>query len=243
MNVLDDDNLMQRCITVAAKHWQDEVYEPIMVDSEWDESGPATKKRLPEREPTALHRALPSKLQNYILEKCIIEAKHDFDKERAAKEAQEGARKADVEEVTRSFDLIVRELQNDLNDSEKKQNKQSLQNHLKELEKKTRELETELETQKKIAEAYKQELKRFRRVPGIHNFGEVSTKDPKIIDKTRCTYSANPEHHFPYHRRGDRPPTQMPSMTAEFENLAKENGYIYDDGHGDLLPVFYYFNI
>jgi hypothetical protein len=31
-------------------------------------------------------------------------------------------------------------------------------------------------------------------------------------------------------------------MMVEFENLAKENGYVYDDGHGELLPVFYYIN-
>ena len=104
------------------------------------------------------------------------------------------------------------------------------------------EMEAELELQKQKAEAYKQELKRFRRVPGIHNFGEVCRKDPTVVDKTKCTYSGNPDHNYPLHRRGDRPPTQMPGMTAEFQNLAKENGYIYDDGHGGLLPVFYYVN-
>ena len=86
-------------------------------------------------------------------------------------------------------------------------------------------------------EEYKQELKNFRRVPGIHTFG-VCKGD--IIDKTTCTYSANPDHHSPNHRRGNRRPTQMPVMVAEMDNLGKENGYIYDDGKGELLPVFYY---
>jgi hypothetical protein len=109
MDVLKGDSLMQRCIAVAAKHWQDEVYEPLMVDSEWNEPG---------KEPTAVHRALPTKLQNYLLEKCIIEAKHDFDSERAAKEAQQGEKQAEVEAITKSFDLIATELQNDLKESE-----------------------------------------------------------------------------------------------------------------------------
>ena len=231
MDVLKGDSLMQRCIAVAAKHWQDEVYEPLMVDSEWNEPG---------KEPTAVHRALPTKLQNYLLEKCIIEAKHDFDSERAAKEAQQGEKQAEVEAITKSFDLIATELQNDLKESEKKKDKQSLKIHLDQLEAKMFEMEAELELQKKKAEAYKQELKRFRRVPGIHNFGEVSKKDPNVVDKTKCTYSGNPDHHYPLHRRGEKPPTQMPSMTSEFENLAKKNGYIFDDGHGDLLPVFFY---
>jgi len=142
--------------------------------------------------------------------------------------------------VTKSFDKIVKDLKNQ--QSGKNQDKESLKKYLEEVETKVVELQAELEAQKERADSYKQELKRFRRVPGIHNFGEVSSKDPKIVDKTKCTYSANPEHHFPLHRRGDRPPTQMPRMTMEFENLAKENGYIYDDGHGDLLPVFYYVN-
>jgi hypothetical protein len=240
MDVLKGDNLMQRCIAIAAKHWQDEVYEPLMVDSEWNVSGP--KKRLSEHDPTAIHRALPSELQNHLLEKCIIEAKHDFDSERAAKEAQQGEKQAEVEAVTKSFDLIVRDLQSDLKESEKNKDKQSLKKHINMLEGKVLEMEAELEIQKKEAEAYKQELKRFRRVPGIHNFGEVCKKDPNVVDKTKCTYSANPDHHYPLHRRGDRPPTQMPTMMVEFENLAKENGYVYDDGHGELLPVFYYIN-
>ncbi|KAL7457435.1 hypothetical protein ACHAWC_008974 [Mediolabrus comicus] len=231
MDVLKGDSLMQRCIAVAAKHWQDEVYEPLLVDGEWDEK---------KQDPTALHRALPSNLQNYILEKCVIEAKHDFDKERATIEAHEKVKQAEIADVTKSFDKIVKDLKNQ--HSGKNQDKESLKKYLEEVETKVVELQAELEAQKERAESYKQELKRFRRVPGIHNFGEVSSKDPKIVDKTKCTYSANPEHHFPLHRRGDRPPTQMPRMTMEFENLAKENGYIYDDGHGDLLPVFYYVN-
>ena len=231
MDVLKGDSLMQRCIAVAAKHWQDEVYEPLLVDGEWDEK---------KQDPTALHRTLPSNLQNYILEKCVIEAKHDFDKERATIEAHEKVKQAEIADVTKSFDKIVKDLKNQ--QSGKNQDKESLKKYLEEVETKVMELQAELETQKEKAESYKQELKRFRRVPGIHNFGEVSSKDPKIVDKTKCTYSANPEHHFPLHRRGDRPPTQMPRMTMEFENLAKENGYIYDDGHGDLLPVFYYVN-
>ena len=32
----------------------------------------------------------------------------------------------------------------------------------------------------------------------------------------------------------------MPEKGTELSNLAKENGYIYDDGKGGLLPVFYY---
>ena len=231
MDVLRGDSLMQRCIAVAAKHWQDEVYEPLLVDGEWDEK---------KEDPTALHRALPSNLQNYILEKCVIEAKHDFDKERATIEAHEKVKQAEIADVTKSFDKIVRDLKNQ--QSGKNQDKESLKELLEEVETKVVELQAELEAQKERAESYKQELKRFRRVPGIHTFGEVSSNDPKIVDKTKCTYSANPEHHYPLHRRGDRPPTQMPRMTMEFENLAKENGYIYDDGHGDLLPVFYYVN-
>jgi len=242
MDVLVGDTLMQRCITVAAKHWQGEVYEPLMVDSEFNESGSPLKRRLPAHEPTAIHRTLPSKLQNYILEKCIIEAKNDFDSERVAKEAQQGEKQAEIEAVTKSCDAIVRDLQNGLKESEKNQDKQTLKKHLDKIEAQMLEMEAELELQKKKAEAYKQELKRFRRVPGIHNFGEVCKKDSTVVDKTKCTYSGNPDHHFPLHRRGDRPPTQMPSMTTEFQNLAKENGYIYDDGHGGLLPVFYYLN-
>ena len=242
MDVLVGDSLMQRCIAVAAKHWQGEVYEPLMVDSEFNESASPMKRRLPAHEPTAIHRALPTKLQNYLLEKCIIEAKNDFDSERAAKDAQQGEKQAEIEAVTKSCDAIVRELQNDLRESEKNKNKQNLKTHLDKIEAKMLEMEAELELQKQKAEAYKQELKRFRRVPGIHNFGEVCKKDPTVVDKTKCTYSGNPDHHYPLHRRGDRPPTQMPGMTAEFQNLAKENGYIYDDGHGGLLPVFYYVN-
>mmetsp|Transcript_1873 Transcript_1873/g.4085 ORF Transcript_1873/g.4085 Transcript_1873/m.4085 type:complete len:1373 (-) Transcript_1873:163-4281(-) len=242
MDVLVGDSLMQRCIAVAAKHWQGEVYEPLMVDSEFNESASPMKRRLPAHEPTAIHRALPTKLQNYLLEKCIIEAKNDFDNERAAKDAQQGEKQAEIEAVTKSCDAIVRELQNDLRESEKNKNKQNLKTHLDKIEAKMLEMEAELELQKQKAEAYKQELKRFRRVPGIHNFGEVCKKDPTVVDKTKCTYSGNPDHHYPLHRRGDRPPTQMPGMTAEFQNLAKENGYIYDDGHGGMLPVFYYVN-
>ena len=236
MDVLVGDSLMQRCIAVAAKHWQGEVYEPLMVDSEFNE------KRPPAQEPTAIHRALPTKLQNHLLEKCIIEAKNDFDSERVKKEAQQSEKQAEIEAVTKSCDAIVRDLQNKLRESEKNEDKKSLEKHLDKLEATMLEMEAELELQKKKAEAYKQELQRFRRVPGIHNFGEVCKKDPTVVDKTKCTYSGNPDHHYPLHRRGDRPPTQMPSMTAEFQNLAKENGYIYDDGHGDLLPVFYYVN-
>ena len=240
MEVLVGDALMHRCIAVAAKHWQGEVYEPLVVDSEWFDPTSPKNNRLPGQEPTAIHRALPTKLQNYLLEKCIIEAKNNFDSERASREAQQGEKRAEVDAVTKSYDGIVSELQSNLKETEKNQNKQALKKHLDELETKMLEMEAELDLQKKKADEYKQELKRFRRVPGIHNFGEVCKKDPTVVDKTKCTYSGNPDHHYPNHRRGDRPPTQMPGMTAEFQNLAKQNGYIYDDGHGNLLPVFYY---
>jgi hypothetical protein len=32
----------------------------------------------------------------------------------------------------------------------------------------------------------------------------------------------------------------MPIKGEELKNLARENGYLYDDGKGELLPVFYY---
>ena len=113
-------------------------------------------------------------------------------------------------------------------------------NQLLQLQHKANDLAKQLSDKTIALEEYKDELKNFRRVPGIHNFGEVSRVDPKIIDKTTCTYSANRDHHYPNHRRGNRRPTHMPNKGTEFDNLGKENGYLYEDGKGGLFPVFYY---
>merc|ERR1712029_859318 len=142
----------------------------------------------------------------------------------------------------KNFGQVVKDLQAELKKAKIAQHKEAEQyrTQIEQLQLRAAQFESELELRTRAMEDYKQELKQFRRVPGIHSFGEVAKDDPKIIDKTKCTYSANPDHHFPNHRRGDRRPTQMPRKGSELENLAKENGYIYDDGKGELLPVFYY---
>ncbi|KAL7542059.1 hypothetical protein ACHAXR_011492 [Thalassiosira sp. AJA248-18] len=119
---------------------------------------------------------------------------------------------------------------------------EELLSQIEQLQMKTAQLEAELKNKTKGMEEYKQELKQFYRVPGIHTFGVVSQDNERhanIIDKTSCTYSANPDHQI-NHRRGKKRPTQMPSKGSELKNLGKENGYIYDDGKGNFLPVYYY---
>jgi hypothetical protein len=216
MEMLPSDSLMQRCITVITKNWKEEVCEPMIMDSGQDNAM--------SRQPSVLHRTLPLPLQNYIFEKCILQAKNDSD-------LVEGEMRSF--EKTKILDRV--ELENSMQVKERHLNEQIfyLQNTVSDLADRLAEKAFALEE-------YKQELKNFRRVPGIHTFGEVCKGDPKIIDKTTCTYSANPDHHSPNHRRGNRRPTQMPVMVAEMDNLGKENGYIYDDGEGELLPVFYY---
>mmetsp|Transcript_29906 Transcript_29906/g.58110 ORF Transcript_29906/g.58110 Transcript_29906/m.58110 type:complete len:1495 (-) Transcript_29906:54-4538(-) len=242
LEVCKDDSLIKRCIEVISQNWRDEVCEPLMIDSEWDEASPATRRNLPPHEPAALHRQLPPGLQNMLLEKCILEAKGDVDSEKTVVEEYDGEKEIELKKTSAMYDEMVIALQTELAKAKSQRDEES-KSHMKEVEDlqmKALELEAELDKQKRITEEYKQELKRFRRVPGIHNFGEVSQSDRSIIDKTKCTYSANPEHHYPLHRRGKRPPTQMPRMGVEFENLGRENGYIYDDGNGERLPVFYY---
>lgn len=242
MEVLHGDSLMNRCVAVVAKHWQGEVCEPIMIDAEWDGHAGPTRLRASSHEPAAIHRDLPPELQNYLLEKCLLEAKNNIDNEKEAVQTFEDKKKADMENDAKSFGRVVRELQAELKKSKEAQGSVSegYLNQIQQLQRKAMELETQLEQKTRALEEYQQELMNFHRVPGIHSFGQVSRDDPKIIDKTKCTYSANPEHHYPNHRRGNRPPTQMPDKGMELVNLAKENGYIYDDGKGGLLPVFYY---
>ena len=238
MEELRGDNLMHRCVSVVAKHWQSEIHEPLLTVDEW----PADDdKSTSSKDGVALHRDLPSKLQNYLLEKCILAAKDDVDAENAAIRNFDEAKEKEVEEQTKKLKQATKELAKAKdalgNESE------GYVSQIEQLQSRTQELEAELEQKTKALEEYKQELMQFRRVPGIHNFGEVSKEgDAKIIDKTKCTYSANPDHNYPYHRRGNKRPTQMPSLGSEMDNLGKENGYLYDDGHGELLPVFYYRN-
>ena len=213
MEMLPSDSLMQRCITVIAKNWKEEVCEPMIMDSGQDNAM--------SRQPSVLHRTLPLPLQNYIFEKCILQAKNDSD-------LAEGEMRSF--EKTKILDRV--ELENSMQVNERHLNEQIF--HLHNM---VADLADRLTEKAFALEEYKQELKNFRRVPGIHTFG-VCKGD--IIDKTTCTYSANPDHHSPNHRRGNRRPTQMPVMVAEMDNLGKENGYIYDDGKGELLPVFYY---
>lgn len=199
MEMLLSDSLMQRCITVIAKNWKEELCEPMIIDSGRDNSM--------SHQCAVLHRTLPPQLQNYIFEKCILQAKNDSD----------------------SAEGIIPVKERHLNEQ------------IIDLQKTVADLADQLTEKAFALDECKQALKCFRRVPGIHTFGEVCKGDPNIIvDKTTCTYSANPDHHSPNHRRGNRRPTQMPVMVAEMDNLVKENGYIYDDGEGELLPVFYY---
>lgn len=238
MEVLPGDSLMNRCITVVAKHWQPEVCEPMITDAKWDNPG----RNFGSHEPAALHRLLPPPLQNYLLEQCILAAKNDVDSEKTTVDGFEGRKRTEMENETKTFETIIQELQGEVDKANRAKGteNEAYRNQIDELQRKARELEKQLDEKTKAVEEYQQELRQFRRVPGIHNFGEVSKGDPKIIDKTKCTYSANPDHHYPNHRRGSRRPTAMPEKGTELSNLAKENGYIYDDGKGGLLPVFYY---
>jgi len=243
MEVLHGDSLMDRCVKVVAKKWQGEVCEPLMNVTEWGD--PASRRRpfSPNAEPAALHRSLPPTLQNYILEKCVLEAKNDVDAEKSTIESYEGKTKAEMESNAKNFGQVVKQLQGELEKMKRAQGRegQNYLNQIQQLQQKAMELQAALDEKEKAIEGYQEELKRFRRVPGIHNFGEVSkdSAGASIIDKTRCTYSANPDHQK-NHRRGGRRPTQMPCKGTELDNLGKENGYLYDDGRGGLLPVFYY---
>lgn len=148
-----------------------------------------------------------------------------------------------MENNAKNFGQIVKQLEVEMEKSKKAQTRegQAYLGHIEQLQQKASDLQAELDKKTKALEEYRRELKQFRRVPGIHNFGELS-KDgggSDIIDKTECTYSANPDHQA-NHRRGSRRPTQMPSKGRELENLGKENGFLFDDGKGGLLPVFYY---
>jgi hypothetical protein len=243
MEVLQDDNLTNRCINVIAKNWRNEICEPLMIDAEWDESAAASRRYLPPHEPASLHRSLPSQLQNRILERCLLVAMNDdtarqeipvvqmIDREIVIPASGGGGNEAVIGSLRAELDQSKKQLSSE---------KDKTQKELKELQQKAAELEAEVKKKSKALEQYKHELKRFKRVPGIHNFGSISKKGPTIIDKTMCTYSANPSHHYPNHRRGNKPPTQMPQLASEFQNLGRENGYVYNDGHGELLPVFYY---
>jgi len=172
----------------------------------------------------------------------------DFDSQKSTVENFEEKKKEDIENSNKSFAHIVKKMQGELEKSKKAQDKntQGYRSQIDQLQQHAQELEAQLDARTQLLEEYKQELTCFRRVPGIHNFGEVSNQDgtgasdSRIIDKTKCTYSANPDHHYPNHRRGSRRPTQMPSKGTEFGNLGKENGFLYDDSKGGLLPVFYY---
>ena len=242
MEELHGDSLMTRCVEVVAKNWQGEVCEPLMIDAEWDNPTETMRRNLSSHEPAALHRSLPSELQNYLLEQCILAAGNDFDSEKTNAKKSEEEAKVKMEDGAKGFAKVVKELQHEVKLAKASQGKDSaeLLNQIQQLQTQARLLQEQLDMKTRTAEEYKQELKSFRRVPGIHNFGEVSRDDPTIVNKTKCTYSANPEHHYPNHRRGKRRPTQMPSKASELENLAKENGYIYNDEKGELLPVFYY---
>eukprot|EP00578_Thalassiosira_sp_NH16_P022717 CAMPEP_0181098174 /NCGR_PEP_ID=MMETSP1071-20121207/11975_1 /TAXON_ID=35127 /ORGANISM="Thalassiosira sp., Strain NH16" /LENGTH=1525 /DNA_ID=CAMNT_0023180731 /DNA_START=80 /DNA_END=4657 /DNA_ORIENTATION=+ len=244
MEALQGDSLSDRCIAVVAKHWQGEVCEPMMVDAEWADNSTPRARATPtsHHEPAALHRSLPPKLQSHLLEQCILEAKGNVDAEKDVARNFEGQKKAELENNAKSFGHIVKELQAELEKSNKSRVNESREylTQIEQLQHKAAELEAQLDRKAKDLEEYKQELRHFRRVPGIHSFGRVSEDDPGIIDKTTCTYSANPDHHYPNHRRGNRRPTQMPDKGKDIENLGKENGYVYDDGKGGLLPVYYY---
>ena len=245
MKELQGDSLMNRCVSVIAEHWQGEVCDPLLLD---DSNTPAVRKLAlpPHSGPAALHRDLPPTLQNFVLEKCILAAKLDVDSQKSTVENFEEKKKEEIENSNKNFAHIVKQMQAELEKSKKVQdrNTEDYRSQIEQLQQRTEELEAQLESNAQLLNTYKQELTCFRRVPGIHNFGEVLNQggrgaNTSIIDKTKCTYSANPDHHYPNHRRGNRPPTQMPKMGTEFGNLGKENGYLYDD-NGTLLPVFYY---
>ena len=228
MEILQEDSLMNRCIIVTTKHWKEEICGSMIVDAEWENSTESKRQQSrSSRQHAAIHRSLPPKLQNHLLEKCILGAKVEVD-----------AEKAKIEKVGSFVKNVESELERATAKQRRECNDYLIQ--IQQLHQKAAELEEQLNRKTKDLEEYKQELKNFRRVPGIHNFGEVCKDDPKIIDKTKCTYSANPDHHYPLHRRGNNRPTQMPSKGEELKNLARENGYLYDDGKGELLPVFYY---
>ncbi|KAL7504535.1 hypothetical protein ACHAXN_002171 [Cyclotella atomus] len=247
MEVLQEDNLTNRCINVIAKNWRHEICEPLMVDAEWDESAAASRRYLPPHEPASLHRSLPSQLQNRVLERCLLVAMDDTQVRQEKPVVQIVEREIVIPESKVSDNeeknqAIIGSLRAELDESKKQLSteKDKTVKELEELRQKVADLEAEVKKKSKSLEQYKHELKRFRRVPGIHSFGSVSKNEPTIIDKTMCTYSANPSHHYPNHRRGNKPPTQMPQLASEFQNLGRENGYLYNDGHGELLPVFYY---
>jgi hypothetical protein len=231
MEMLPGDSLMDRCIAVVVKHWKEEVCEPIIIDSERDRATVSTRGHSLSHLSATIHRLLPAHLQNYLLEKCLVEAKNDADSAQVERESVERKKNSEMER-------LQAKLENSYQAQERE--RKDYHSQLFQLQSKTAELAKQL-TEKTIAlEEYKEELENFHRVPGIHNFGEVSKFDTTIIDKTKCTYSANPDHHYPNHRRGKRRPTQMPSKGIELDNLGKENGYLYEDGKGGLLPVFYY---
>jgi hypothetical protein len=258
MEILEEDNLTNRCISVIAKNWRQEICEPLMIDAEWEESSTLTRRHLPPHEGASLHRTLPSQLQNKILERCILVAMDETVAEKPGVKTDDQDVNLEVGAAvkaapppepspvpTRNDDenaAIIQSLRDELEKSKKEQThyKDKAQTDLEELRKRVSQLEAELNKKTDALVGYRQELKNFRRVPGIHNFGSISKHEPTIIDKTMCTYSANPDHHYPNHRRGNRPPSQMPHLASEFDNLGRENGYVYNDGHGKLLPVFYY---
>ncbi|KAL3803217.1 hypothetical protein HJC23_003492 [Cyclotella cryptica] len=245
MEVLQDDNLTNRCVSVIAKNWRHEICEPLMIDTEWEGTAALIRRNLPPREPASLHRLLPSQLQNRILERCILAAMDDTQVENGLSDHKSKAIATAPEGHGTNYDnhaVVMDSVKAEPEHARKRQTRESnrTQTELEELQQKAFKLEAELQQKSATLEEYKLELKKFRRVPGIHNFGSISKKEPTVIDKTTCTYSANPDHHFPLHRRGSKPPTQMPKLATEFENLGRENGYIYNDGHGELLPVYYY---
>jgi hypothetical protein len=228
MEILPGDSLMNRCIDIVANHWKEEVCEPIIFDSELSSAAVPVRGH---NQSASIHRLLPAQLQACLLEKCLIEAKNNSEFAKVEREGFEVKKKSEMEGWHA-------ELQNFKQAQERERN--DYRNQLLQLQQKATELAKQLSDKTIALEEYKDELKNFRRVPGIHNFGEVSKIDPKIIDKTTFTYSSNRDHHYPNHRRGNRRPTQMPSMGTEFDNLGKENGYLYEDGKGGLFPVFYY---
>ena len=253
MQLLRDDNLTSRCINAVAKNWRHEICEPLMIDAEWEETAAGTMINLPPHEPAALHRSLPSQLQNRILERCLLVAMEDTEVAKSINEipsvpkAAAGAVEKDIVTSIPAIkkddnEAVIDSLKFELDQAKKQLNadKKDAEKELDELRQTVAKLEADAKKKSKLLDQYKSELKRFRRVPGIHNFGSISKKDPTIIDKTTCTYSANPDHHYPNHRRGNKPPSQMPQLAADFDNLGRQNGYVYNDGHGELLPVFYY---
>lgn len=251
MESLQGDSLMNRCIRVIAKQWQEEICDPLVIEVESDNPNTPTVRRLPlppHAEQSVLHRSLPPLLQRYLLEECLLAAKNVVDSQKSTVETFEQEKNTDVERSNENVALVVKQMQLELEKSKMAEDRQTKDNQsqIEQLQQRAEELEAQLDSKAQLLEELKQELTCFHRVPGIHNFGEVVNQDgnsassAKIIDKTKCTYSANPDHHYPKHRRGSRRPTQMPSKGSEFGNLGKENGYLYDDSKGELLPMFYY---